>query len=192
MRLHTVIFVTHLLVATALSGCSSKVKQTENNVSQNVVAVSNVLWEDVDYRNIKAAGKQVALPKVFRTMKLNTALMREKLNSLLVSKSEIIEIPLPQGGFVKYKFTEANTLAPELLQKFPQLRTYSGQGIDEPTSTAKFDFMETGFHGYLFTLKGSVIIDPFSTADTLHYICYYKQDTNEQKQPFEKPGDTLR
>lgn len=154
------------------------------------------MWKDINYLDLPVSGLQNTLPSQFRAVVLNTNRMKEELAKTVASpadkvkKHQLISLPLPEGGYGRYEVTETETMDAALLAKFPQLRTYSGKGVDEPTSTAKLDFMPAGFHGYLFTLQGSVIIQPWAAGDTLHYLCYYKHFASEAKRVFEIPADS--
>ncbi len=156
------------------------------------------LWTAVDHKTIEVKGPQIPLPSQFGTFRLNTVSMKDLLTRANLSKGDlsgkgvVIPLPLPDGTMSRFAVIESSTVDAALLMKYPHLRTYSGKGIDDPTATAKLDFMLTGFHAYLFTQKGSVIIEPYSTPDTLHYFSYYKQFSSEIKQPFENQTDTLK
>jgi hypothetical protein len=101
----------------------------------------------------------------------------------------VVEMPLPDGTYQKYRISETTTVDPALLEKYPHLRTFSGKGVDEPSATARFD-QTAGFHGYLFTTGGSVRIDPVQGIPNC-YICYYKKDAANTKQPFELSADSI-
>lgn len=195
MLLRTFILFLFANMAAIINSCSSNKLSKPESMSQTTSVVQS-LWEDVDYKSVKAIGYQIPLPSKFRTLKLNSTMMKEKLSKVIllkeatIKKVEIIQFPLPEGGFSNYSISEAQTMDAALLEKFPELRTYGGQGIDEPTASAKIDFNPSGFHGYFFTLKGSIIIEPFTKADTLFYLCYYKQDSSQEKIPFE--SDSLK
>ena len=46
----------------------------------------------------------------------------------------VIALPHPDGGFARFHISEVETLAPELAAKYPQIKTFRGQGIDDPTA----------------------------------------------------------
>jgi hypothetical protein len=176
------------------AGCCKKIHK-EITPSKNI-DFEIPLWKDVDYTKISVIGRQQPLPSRFRTLELNCPKMHKLLAKTLSpggdiqKKYEVIGFPLPDSGFAKFSITETPAMDRALLEKFPGLRTYGGQGVTEPTSTAKIDFMPNGFHGYLNTLNGAVIIQPFSEGDTLNYLTYYKQYSTEIKRPFEQNPDT--
>ena len=68
--------------------------------------------------------------------------------------------------------------------KFPELRTYSGQGIDDPSATVRFDFINGAFHSQILSTKGTILVDPyFKRGDTENYISYRK-DTVDRTDDF--------
>lgn len=88
----------------------------------------------------------------------------------------IVALPMPDGTFARFRVAESSILAPELAAAFPETRTYSGQGIDDPTATARFGWTATGFHAIVLGQAGSVYIDPYRPGDTEHYVTYRKAD----------------
>ena len=75
-----------------------------------------------------------------------------------------------------------------LAARFPGIKTYAGQGIDDPTATIKIDFTELGFHAMVLSdINGDIFIDPYRQLDTRNYIVYYKKDF-KKKNPFGEIG----
>ena len=88
----------------------------------------------------------------------------------------IVTIPLPTGGFGRFRIVESPILSRELAQQHPELRTFLGQGIDEPTASVRFDRTPAGFHAMVRSLAGTVYVDPYSRGDTQHYLSFFKHD----------------
>ena len=87
-----------------------------------------------------------------------------------------IAIPRPDGGFAFFAIVEAPVMAPALAVQFPEIRTYRGQGLDDPSANIRLDLTPQGFHASVLGPNGSYYIDPFSKADTVYYASYYIQD----------------
>ena len=67
-------------------------------------------------------------------------------------------------------------MEPELAAKYPQIRTYRGQGLDDPSATLRLDRTPSGLHAMILSASGSVFIDPYRLHDSVHHISYYKRD----------------
>lgn len=137
------------------------------------------------------AGKRVIIPEIYRTVTLNHAGMESFLKNLpsetgLLNKgmAPVIELPMPNGGISKYRIWQSPVMEPLLATRFPGIKTFTGQGIDDPTATIKIDLTESGFHAMILSdITGSIFIDPYSQLETKHYNVYYKKDF-KNKDPF--------
>lgn len=184
------------------SSCSNKTNQNttkhETKTVQNpqFLTDSTGLWKDIDPKAV-AAQTTVQLPQRYRYVILDFEGLKKKLllaphvKNKDTTSGVLINIPLPEGTFEIFAVYETEIMAPELAAKFPDIKTYAGNGIKEKTSNIRLDFNPNGFHAMLITLNGTVIIDPSSRNDNKRYLCYYKQDMGKDtRPPFET--DTLK
>jgi len=138
-----------------------------------------------------SAGKRVIIPEKYRSVALDTDGMQVFLRTLtlkpgpgLKGNTSVIELPMPDGSRAKYTIWESPVMDPVLAAKFPGVKTYAGQGIDDPTAIIKIDFTELGFHAMVLSdITGNIFIDPYRQLDTRNYIVYYKKDFKD-KDPF--------
>ncbi|MCO6438369.1 MAG: immunoglobulin domain-containing protein [Phycisphaerae bacterium] len=59
--------------------------------------------------------------------------------------STIIRLPRPDGVFERFAFVESSVMQPQLQAEFPEIRSYLGQGLDDPAATVRFDVSLLGF-----------------------------------------------
>lgn len=155
-------------------------------------SLSQQLWQNIEESKILHIGEKVITPASYRVLKLNIENILILLKSAPLEFTEtaltataIIELPTPAGSFQKFKFWESPTMEPELQEKFPEIRTYTGQGIDDPYATLKMDFTPHGFHAMILSPNGRVFIDPYTKGNIEFYICYYSRDYVKEKSEFE-------
>jgi hypothetical protein len=79
-------------------------------------------------------------------------------------------------------------MEPGLAAAYPELKTFTGQGIDDPTATIKLDWTTFGFHAMILSpVTGAVFIDPFDQQTLTNYISYYKIDLKKKGNYYELP-----
>lgn len=160
------------------------------------VSAQNNFWKDILEKKITAADKQrEVLPLHYRTLQLDTAGLTSFLTTIPKEFTEaaktnpaIITLPMPDGSFNKFRVTETSMMEPGLAAEFTDIKTYGGQGIDDPYATIKLDWSVRGLHAMILSpVNGSVYIDPYSPETLTNYISYHKKDVR-QKAPFIENG----
>ncbi len=99
--------------------------------------------------------------------------------------SLVIGFPTAEGTIENFRVWEAPIMHPDLEAKFPMIKTYVAQGLDDPTATMRFSVTQFGLH--TMTLSGNKMpcfIDPF-TSDLTSYIVYDKDALGVDHLPFE-------
>lgn len=126
--------------------------------------------------------KKVATPENYKTFRLDLSRARRLLEpaSDELTRTDtpaVIELPMPDGSLARFRFQRSLVVEPGLLSKYPELgATYSARGIDDPTATARFDLLPNGFHAFILSSEGSVVIDPYAEGDIENHISYRKAD----------------
>ncbi len=89
----------------------------------------------------------------------------------------VVTLPLPDGTNARFRVVESSIMAPELAAQFPDIKTYTGVGLDDPTASIRLDFTPAGFHAQVLSAAtGSFFIDPVSRTDSQHYLSFWKRD----------------
>ena len=149
------------------------------------IQAQNIFFNDAVEASFKITDqKRVIVPEKFRTIKLDSAGILSFLRLLPQEQflpnrnlAPVLEIPMPDGSFAKFRVWESAVMAPELAAAYPQLKTFTGQGIDDPTATIKLDWTSFGFHAMILSpISGTVFIDPYDQQNIFNYISYYKSD----------------
>ncbi|HCA09497.1 reprolysin-like metallopeptidase [Chryseobacterium sp.] len=101
-------------------------------------------------------------------------------------KSEIIiSFPNSEGKMENFKVAENSNLAPELAAKYPDIKSYVGQGINDASSTVYFSISPLGLSSMeIYGDKSAVFIEPY-TKDLSTYVVYKKSDKKESLNKFE-------
>ncbi len=129
------------------------------------------------------ANRQI-VPQKYKTLHLEVAQLKSLLDKAPLWQTEEAEnesitltLPMPDGTFEKFNIVYAPVMHPDLAAKYPEIRSYAGTGIDDPTAYLRFDLAPQGFHAFVRSgLHSDAFIDPYSSGNIEHYISYYKKD----------------
>lgn len=116
---------------------------------------------------------------------LKTVLTQAPMRDSNVSSKVIIEWPNAEGQLEHFKVVETPCMEPALANKYPMIKTYAAQGIEDPTAVARFSVTQLGLHSMtLYGEKSTVFIDPY-TEDRNYYIVYSKKSLARDQNDFE-------
>ena len=84
---------------------------------------------------------------------------------------------------------------PDPSGKVSDFKTYSGQGIDDPTANVRADLSPLGFHASIRSAHGIWYVEPASRTAQTTYVSYYGRDLRnvhgsyvEREVPSPTPG----
>lgn len=124
---------------------------------------------------------RVTFPQQFKLFSLAMQQMQQDLFTVVgptARRSTIITLPNAAGGLEDFIITEASNFEPDLQARFPEIRAFSGKGINDPSATLKLSYAPTGIQGMVFrTGKENEFIEPYS-ADHTVYAVFRSQRTS--------------
>ncbi|WP_326983466.1 zinc-dependent metalloprotease family protein [Chryseobacterium sp. MYb264] len=127
-------------------------------------------------------------PKVYNLdiIGLKNALSRAPKRLAAGEKSEIIiSFPNSEGKMENFKVKENSNFDPQLAAKFPDIKSYVGEGLDDPNSTVYFSVSPLGLSSMeIYGDKSAVFIEPY-TKDLSSYVVYKKSDKKDDLNKFE-------
>ncbi len=101
------------------------------------------------------------------------------------NSATVINFPNPDGSFGSYLVTENSVMDPVLQAKYPDIRSYVGKGIEDPTAIIYFSVSPGGVKTMLIKAGQPVsLIEPY-TKDLSTYVVYNKGDRSKSLTPFE-------
>ena len=161
-------------------------------------ADQSVIWQSVESNSPDAEGATAWVePAAFRACRLNHVALRAVLERAprqftFTAKEALIELalPMPDGQLARFRVAESPIMAPELAARFPEIKTYCGQGIDDPAASVRFDVTPSGLHAQILSPRGAVYIDPHWRGNWEQHVVYFKRDY-QRAENFEclTPGD---
>ena len=90
--------------------------------------------------------------------------------------STLLELPHPDGSLALFRVIESPVMAPELAAKFPEIRTFRGEGIDDPTASVRFELSPRGFSAMVLSAFGAWYVEPWSRENRDYVASFHRRD----------------
>lgn len=156
---------TLLLMVAFLSACLG-FSQTRGAWSQNLQNRDNI----TKHKSVS----RVSFPKVYKLYNLDLAVLKNELFTIAgnpAKRSTIISLPNADGNIEEFEVYEASNFDAELQARFPQIRAFSGKGINDKYATLKLSISPQGIQTMVFrTDKPNEFIEPFSQDQTVYAV----------------------
>jgi subtilisin-like proprotein convertase family protein len=159
----------------------------------NILFAQNTQWRVVsesklvDYSKVK----RNSFPQKYALYQFDLSSFKDQLadaplrGSFVGRSQHEIVLPNARGILQRFHVMETPIMEPELAVKFPMIKSYAAQGIDDPTAVVRFSVTQFGLHSMMLSAENStVFIDPY-TEDRQHYIVYQKSDLKRDTVDFE-------
>ena len=89
--------------------------------------------------------------------------------------ASVLTLPMPDGSYTHISVWEDAILSPDMQAAYPDIQTYSGLGLDDPTMSVSLDQTARGFHAQIVGAEGTVLVNPVDAAAGL-YMSFWKHD----------------
>ncbi|UMB53728.1 thrombospondin type 3 repeat-containing protein [Lutibacter sp. A64] len=159
---------------------------------------SDELWSKSSIsakQSSKKIQRQTALTE-FDVYQLNFELLKRKLvnapqrKGIVAKNNNIISFPDGKGKLENYYVFEASIMEEELQIQYPNIRTYIGKSVNNPSSVIRFSITPLGLNALILNNPdGAIYIDPY-TSDNHTYLIYNKKSLPESE-PFDCGFDEL-
>ncbi|MDG4828306.1 M12 family metallo-peptidase [Solwaraspora sp. WMMD1047] len=87
----------------------------------------------------------------------------------------VLAVPTPEGGLQRFEVVDSPVMESGLAAAHPEIRTYAGKGLDDPTATIRADLTPLGFHASVRSTNGAWYVDPYHRDQSV-YASYYAHD----------------
>ncbi|WP_323787370.1 immunoglobulin-like domain-containing protein [Psychroserpens sp.] len=152
---------------------------------------SKSLWQKqtID-KNLRIKPSKQDLPTT-QTFALNKERLKQTLSKAPqrgnVSKGSnmILSFPSADGEFERFKVFEASVMDPELSAKYPEIKSYAGQGIDDPTAVIRFSVTPLGFQSIRFSANKPASFIEAITDDASVYSVFTRANRINFNDDFE-------
>jgi subtilisin-like proprotein convertase family protein len=129
-------------------------------------------WTAVNYSQKQENNSELVHKLLF---KLNETEFKQKLTALhsrtSVVKSIAVAIPNKEGKIEQFVVVESSNFAPELQAQYPEIRSYSGTGITDPTASICFSVSPKGIQTMVLRGdSGSEFIEPFADDKSVYVV----------------------
>ena len=129
--------------------------------------------------------------KMFQAFSLDTDALRQSLNGVAhrndftVQSNTILSFPNSEGKLERFSIKEASVMHPDLQERFPEIRSYIGQGIDDGSSVLRFSISPYGFSGMILSSNGRNTFIEQVTQGSNSYVVFNRKNRINVNDDFE-------
>jgi hypothetical protein len=175
---------TRSLAATTVAGLALALLTPGSAATAAAQADPDNPWIRVDGTGIAARS---ARPADIRTTRfagytLDRAAITGRLDRVARTPLPVV-LPTPSGEFQRFQLVDSPVMEDGLAAAHPEIRTFAGKGIDDPTATVRADLTPLGFHASVRSESGAWFVDPYFHRDQSLYASYFGHDLEEPATP---------
>ncbi len=151
---------------------------------------AQAVWQQVVESTIPQTSERYTIPTAYQVYSIDLSTVLNVLDqapkefSIEVRQSPtIINLPMPGGEMQEFAVVSSSIMPVNLSTKYPSIRSFLAQGLDDGTATARITISNNGFHAMIVSATATSYIDPYSINNSEYCISYFKEDfyANNQK-----------
>ncbi|HWO68204.1 MAG TPA: M12 family metallo-peptidase [Umezawaea sp.] len=143
--------------------------------TSGTAAAADNPWTRVD--NGAPASRSAQQGDVRAAVFAGFTLDRSALASTLAGTDTVeVVLPTPAGTFERFAVVDTPVMEPGLAAKHPEIRTFTGRSLEDPTASVRADLTPLGFHASVRSQRGQWFVDPYSRQDQGLYASYFGHD----------------
>jgi hypothetical protein len=151
-------------------------------------ATRDGIWRELKIAavDLQDKGTAASQPGVFQ---LNREVLEAALHSApmegvgkLADSQAVLTLPMPDGMLARFRIEESPVMEPGLAARFPEVKSYRGQGLDDPAMTMRCDLSPQGFHAMVLSASQTIYIHPASAQPGALGSATYAIDSGEGAQ----------
>ncbi len=138
------------------------------------------IWQKVSPTETSVSGKKerVSIPKTEHYFKLDLAAFKQALqNAPMRGQNSTVILPFPDGNgkMQNFRIYEAPVMHPDLAARYPDNKSYVGQGVENLSAVIRFSVTLFGLHTMTLAVNnGTSYIEPYS-KDGNYYVSYLRE-----------------
>ena len=149
--------------------------------------VSSAYWQDAGQSSkaasVQSPSRAVAGLSQFRALTLDRNSVSAAVAGAPMEFTEAarlapatVTLPHPDGTFQRFAVVESPVMEAGLAALHPDIKTYSGRGIDDPSASLRMDITPLGLHASVRSAQGAWYVEPPQPTDQSLYASYRGRD----------------
>jgi len=150
-------------------------------------SAQRVLWANNTEPLPAAAQATTQALSQYRAVSVQLPAMRSALATApaeggLRTSTTVVSLPLPDGTSERYRIAQVPVMDPRLAERYPMIKTYVGQSLDDATASVRLDVSPAGFHAMIQGAGRTVFIDPVAGGNAVQHLVFNKTSMNRAGQ----------
>lgn len=140
------------------------------------IGFSQNFWKKADNQNksqsIQNARTELPLNTLFTldVKKMKQSLDKSPLRGKFKTSPLLLSFPNAKGEMEVFSVFEASVMHPDLATKFPEIKSYAGQGITNPTAKIRFSISPIGLQSMRLGTNNTVFIEPIIKGEDTYTV----------------------